>query len=115
MRFSCDASYVISGSDDTNLRVWKAKASEQLGVVLPRERKKHEYLEAVKNRYKHLPEIKRIVRHRHLPKAIYKAGSLRRIMYEAERKKYERRRAHSAPGSMLKEPLRKRRIIQEVE
>lgn len=31
--------------------------------LLPRERKKHEYLEAVKNRYKHLPEVKRIVRY----------------------------------------------------
>ncbi|PPD85956.1 hypothetical protein GOBAR_DD17109 [Gossypium barbadense] len=66
VKYSCDASYVISGSDDTNLRLWKAKASEQLGVVLPRERKKHEYLEAVKNRYKHLPEVKRIVRHKRI-------------------------------------------------
>lgn len=33
VKFSCDASYVLSGSDDTNLRLWKAKASEQLGVV----------------------------------------------------------------------------------
>lgn len=33
VKFSCDATYVISGSDDTNLRLWKAKASEQLGVV----------------------------------------------------------------------------------
>lgn len=33
VKFSCDASYVISGSDDTNLRLWKAKASEQMGVV----------------------------------------------------------------------------------
>lgn len=33
MKYSSDASYVISGSDDTNLRLWKAKASEQLGVV----------------------------------------------------------------------------------
>lgn len=33
MKFSCDASYVLSGSDDTNIRLWKAKASEQLGVV----------------------------------------------------------------------------------
>jgi WD repeat and SOF domain-containing protein 1 len=30
--------------------------------ILPRERKKQEYLDAVKERYKHLPEIKRIVR-----------------------------------------------------
>lgn len=31
--------------------------------LLPRERKQHEYQEAVKNRYKHLPEVKRIVRY----------------------------------------------------
>lgn len=33
MRYSCDGSYLISGSDDTNLRLWKAKSSEQMGVV----------------------------------------------------------------------------------
>lgn len=115
VKCSCDASYVISGSDDTNLRLWKAKASEQLGVVLPRERKKHEYLEAVKNRYKHLPEVKRIVRHRHLPRPVYKAANLRRTMIEAERRKEQRRKAHSAPGSIVTEPVRKRRIIKEVE
>ncbi|KAK2999472.1 hypothetical protein RJ639_023202 [Escallonia herrerae] len=105
VKFSWDASYVISGSDDTNLRLWKAKASEQLGVILPRERKKHEYMEAVKNRYKHLPEVKRITRHRHLPKPVYKASALRRIMAAAERRKEDRRRAHSTPGSMPKESM----------
>ncbi|KAJ8753734.1 hypothetical protein K2173_026410 [Erythroxylum novogranatense] len=115
VKFSCDASYIISGSDDTNLRLWKAKASEQLGVLLPREKKRHEYHEAIKGRYKHLPEVKRIVRHRHLPKPIYKAGITLREMTEAERRKEERRKAHSAPGSIVKEPLRKRRIIKEVE
>ncbi|XP_042971987.1 DDB1- and CUL4-associated factor 13 isoform X1 [Carya illinoinensis] len=115
VKFSCDASYIISGSDDTNLRLWKAKASEQMGVLLPRERKKHDYHEAVKNRYKHLPEVKRILRHRHLPLPIYKAAALRRTMTEAARMKEERRKAHSAPGSISTRPLRKRRIITEVE
>lgn len=115
VKFSCDASYVISGSDDYNLRLWKAMASEQLGVLLPREKKKHEYDEALKNRYKHLPEVKRILRHRHLPLPIYKAAALRRTMTEAARKKEERRKAHSAPGSISMKPLRKRRIVKEVE
>jgi WD40 repeat protein len=40
VRFSGDSSYVFSGSDDMNVRVWKAEASEQLGVTLPREKHK---------------------------------------------------------------------------
>ncbi|XP_022632523.1 protein TPR3-like isoform X3 [Vigna radiata var. radiata] len=32
VKFSGDESYVISGRDDTNLRIWKAKESKQLGV-----------------------------------------------------------------------------------
>ncbi|CAH2077684.1 unnamed protein product [Thlaspi arvense] len=115
VKYSCDATYVLSGSDDTNIRLWKAKASEQLGVILPREQRKHEYNEAVKNRYKHLPEIKRIVRHRHLPKPIHKATLESRAMNDAKRKKDAKRKAHSAPGSVVTVPLRKRRIIKEVE
>ncbi|CAA0396802.1 unnamed protein product [Arabidopsis thaliana] len=115
VKYSCDATYVISGSDDTNLRLWKAKASEQLGVILPREQKKHEYNEAVKNRYKHLSEVKRIVRHRHLPKPIYKAMGIIRTVNDSKRRKEARRKAHSAPGTVVTAPLRKRKIIKEVE
>ncbi|WVZ88099.1 hypothetical protein U9M48_034652 [Paspalum notatum var. saurae] len=115
VKYTYDGTYLVSGSDDTNLRLWKSKASEQLGVLLPRERKRQEYLDAVKERYKHLPEVKRIDRHRHLPKAIYNAAKLRRTMIEAENQKAERRRKHSTPGSMPVQPFRKRRIIKEVE
>lgn len=83
--------------------------------ILPRERKRHEYDEAVKNRYKHLPEVKRVVRHRHLPKPIFKATALRRTIMDAEKRKEERRKAHSAPGSITTKPLRKKRIIKVEE
>lgn len=33
MAWSLDNKYVVSGSDEMNIRVWKAKASEKLGVV----------------------------------------------------------------------------------
>lgn len=115
VKFSCDGTYLISGSDETNLRLWKAKASEQLGVLLPRERKKQQYHDAVGDRYSHLQPIKRIRRHRHLPKPIYKAGLLRRAMIDAQRKKDKNRRAHSKPGSIPTVSMRKERIIGEVE
>ena len=38
-----------------NVRVWKANASEQLGTVLPRERKAQQYSKALIERHKHLP------------------------------------------------------------
>lgn len=54
-------------------------------------------------------------RHRHLPKPIFKAAALMRVMADARRRKDERRKSHSALGSITSQPLRRRRIIKEVE
>ena len=116
-RFSMDGTYVISGSDDMNVRVWKAEAGSQLGTLLPREKRTKQYRDALKNRFKHMPEIKRIARHQHVPKAIHKAQKLRRKMEGAVRKKKANRVEHGAANASLKEyrPARKERIISEVE
>ena len=53
----------------------QAQSSVQMGTLLPRERQRHEYQQALVERYKHLPEVKRISRHRHLPTPIYKVRS----------------------------------------
>lgn len=75
VRFSGDGSYVFSGSDDMNVRVWKAEASEQLGVTLSREKHKQAYNKALVNRYKHMPEVRKVVKRRNLPAAIHKVSS----------------------------------------
>lgn len=115
VRFSGDATYVFSGSDDMNVRVWKSNASEQLGTLLPREKHKQAYSKALVERYKHMPEVKRIVRHRHLPAPIYKAANTRRTVQEAETRKLKRRVEHSAPGTITVKPDRKKKIVAEME
>ncbi|GIL86728.1 hypothetical protein Vretimale_19826, partial [Volvox reticuliferus] len=115
VRFSGDATYVFSGSDDMNVRCWKAKASEQLGIRLPREKHKQAYNDALLERYKHMPEVKRIVRHRHLPAAIYKAAKMRRTVVESDKRKLQRRIEHSAPGSIVVQTERKKKILAQVE
>lgn len=60
--FTADARFVVSGSDDGNVRVWKAKAHEKLGVITARERAVIEYRESLKERWKHDHEISRISR-----------------------------------------------------
>lgn len=115
VRFSGDGSYIFSGSDDMNVRMWKANASEQLGTLLPRERQKAAYNKALIERHKHLPEIKRITRHRHLPTALYKAAKTRRTMEDSERRKTQNRIAHSAPGSIKVKAARKKKVVAELE
>ena len=72
MEFSGDGKFVLSGSDDTNLRVWKADASKPLKVLLPREKEAIYYAEKLKENYKFNKEIQRIKRHKHLPKWLLK-------------------------------------------
>lgn len=115
VRFSGDATYVFSGSDDMNVRVWKANASQQLGTLVAREQHKQAYQNALLERYKHLPEIKRIVRHRHLPASIYKAQKLRKEMIDKEMEHTANKIKHSKPGSVKIKPDKKKKIVAELE
>lgn len=60
VKWTMDAKFVLSGSDDGNIRLWKAQASEKLGVKSTREQNAMDYAKQVKERFKHMPEIRRI-------------------------------------------------------
>lgn len=53
----------MSGSEDGNVRVWKAKASEKLGVITARERGAIEYRNKLKERWSVDSEVARISRY----------------------------------------------------
>ena len=97
--FSCawtpDNAYVLSGSDDGNIRLWRSNASARSGIKSARERQKLEYDQALKERYKHMPEIKRIARHRHVPKQVKKAGEIKGEELKAIKRREENERKHS--------------------
>ena len=113
--FSGDGAYVVSGSDDANVRLWKARASERMGVRLSRELHASAYSSALVDRYRHLPEVRRIERHRRLPPAIAKAAKARRVQIDSEARKNRSRVRHSAPGTVVVKPERRRKIVAEVE
>ncbi|EDO19027.1 hypothetical protein Kpol_2002p99 [Vanderwaltozyma polyspora DSM 70294] len=79
VKYSMDSRYIVSGSDDGNVRLWRSKAWERSNVKTTREKNKLEYDEKLKERFKHMPEIKRISRHRHVPQVIKKAQEIKRI------------------------------------
>jgi WD repeat and SOF domain-containing protein 1 len=115
VRFSGDGAYVFSGSDDMNVRLWKADAAAQLGTLLPRERAKAAYSKALVERHRHMPEVKRVARHRHVPAAIHKASKLRRAQEDSERRRAANRAAHSAPGAVPLKPARRKKVVAELE
>lgn len=60
--FTNDARFVLSGSDDGNVRVWKANASEKLGITTARERAAIEYRKSLVQRWQADTEIGKITR-----------------------------------------------------
>ncbi|XP_060679320.1 DDB1- and CUL4-associated factor 13 isoform X1 [Hemiscyllium ocellatum] len=115
VKWSADNKYILCGSDEMNIRLWKANASEKLGVLSPREKASLNYNQKLKEKFQHHPRIKRIARHRHLPKMIYNQSKELRIMREARRRKELNRRKHRKPGSVPFVSEKKKHIVAVVK
>ncbi|CAE6412158.1 unnamed protein product [Rhizoctonia solani] len=111
--YTQDARFVLSGSDDGNVRLWKARASEKLGVVEGRERASKEYRDRLRERWVMDKEVARIERQQNLPVAVKKAGQLKRTMLDARAVKEERRRKHTRAGASKPKAERKKVVVVE--
>jgi DDB1- and CUL4-associated factor 13 len=113
--FSCcwtpDNSYILSGSDDGNIRLWRSHASDRSGVKSARERQKLEYDQALRERYKHMPEIRRIARHRHVPKQVKKAGEIKSEELKAIKRREENERKHTRKGQVKRRSEREKMVL----
>ena len=112
VKWTNDATYVLSGSEEMNIRIWKADASQKLGRVSHKERQVLEYRSKLREKYQHHPQIKRISRHRHVPRLIHNSARQKRIMLEAKKRKLENKRRHSKPGTVSQISARKEKIVR---
>ena len=115
VRFSQDAKFVLSGSDDTNVRIWKAQASMPLARLAPRQRQKIEYNQKLIQRYKHMREVRSISKSRRLPKNIKKAAEIRREVESAAKVREERRRKHEAKTAGKRKAERQKSVLKVVD
>lgn len=111
VKFSGDSKFILSGSDETNIRIWKSNASEKLGPITPRQKAAMQYNEKLKDKFQHHPKIKRILRHRHVPGFVYKSAKQTREMKNSERTKQRNVELHSKPGSVEHVPERKKSVV----
>lgn len=61
--YTADSRFVLSGSDDGNVRIWKARASDKLGVVTTREKAAIEYCDSLRERWKMDSQAGRVARY----------------------------------------------------
>ena len=114
--FSSDAKFILSGSDDTNVRIWKADASDNLGVLPGRQARRQQVRDTIKKRYSHMPEIRRITTDKKVPKAIKKATAMCHIQSTSARRKQENRIAHNDTSHpVVSAPERKKVVVANME
>lgn len=110
-RFTPDNQYVLSGSDDGNIRLWRVNASSRSGIKSARQRQKLEYDDTLRRRYSHMPEIKRIQRHRHVPKAVKKAGEIKSEELKAIKRRQENERKNSKKTATPRRSEREKMVL----
>ena len=71
------------------------------------------YSEALKEKYAAHPKIRRIARHRHVPKHVYNAQKELRTIRDKRKRKDANRRAHSKPGEVPHQPERGKHVLKE--
>ncbi|KAL8768238.1 MAG: hypothetical protein Q9209_005468 [Squamulea sp. 1 TL-2023] len=109
--FTPDNKYILSGSDDGNIRLWRSNASSRGGIKTFRQRQKLEYDAKLVERYKHMPEIRRIRRHRHVPKQVKKAGEIKGEEVKAIKRRRENERKHSKKGEVKRRSEREKMVL----
>lgn len=110
-RWTPDSKYVLSGSDDGNVRIWKANASKTEGPKSTKQRQALEYNDALVSRFGHMPEIRRIKRHRHIPHVVKKAASIKREELNAIKRKEENERKHTSKQFQKRKPEREKMVL----
>ncbi|KAL7581106.1 hypothetical protein ACA910_005907 [Epithemia clementina (nom. ined.)] len=114
VQYTADNKFIISGSDDSNLRLWKAVANEQLGQLTRREERSMNYRSSLVERYKHLPEIRKIHKSRKVPKAIRNLTQQAVIQKESADKKQANRVKYDRKGEHKFTSERQKVVVKEV-
>jgi WD repeat and SOF domain-containing protein 1 len=114
--FSLDAGYVLSASDDCDIRVWKSHRSRPIVPQLPREIQKVQTAEKLLERYSTVPEVRRIAKRRYVPKPVLAMAQTKAEIAKSQKRKDANVRRNSKRGSVPRRPpARMQAIVREVE
>jgi len=111
--YSNDDKYIVSSSGEMNLRLWKARASEKLGIMNQRERESLQYKEKLKEKYSQHPQISRIHRHHHVPRYVKSARHEHYVIRTSKMRREANKNRHSKPGTVPFVSEKMKRVVEE--
>jgi len=116
VNYTMDAKYILSGSDDTNIRLWKAYADQPIGQTKLREDHALQYRQALVKKYSHMHQVRKITKKTHnIPNFIRKKHNLDRIQKESRDRKFDNVVKHSKPGSVHFLPDKDKVVVKKVD
>jgi WD repeat and SOF domain-containing protein 1 len=115
VNYTADHKYIVSGSDDTNIRLWKARASEKIGQMTAREERAMDYRQTLVQKYDNMPEIQTIYKSRKIPKFIKKQTQIAKIQKESQDRKQENRLKYDKKGVEQFVSERKKIVVKQVD
>lgn len=115
VNFSLDGSYIISGSDDGDVRVWKSERSRPLKPLFRMEKEKVQASERLIERYQGLTAVRKIAKKRHLPSHVKTMRDTKQVMSRSRKRKERNFQQHTRPKDRTRLPSEKKRnIVREL-
>lgn len=95
VRYTNDSQFIVSGSDDGSLRIWKSESSRKLGPLSRREKDALNFSNALKEKFRDVKEIQRIKNHRFLPKRLKNQIKTSIAQWKAQQRRKEKAKKNS--------------------
>ena len=108
-----DSHYVLSGSEDMNIRMWRSVAWQAEGNQSSREQRAALYRDKLIEKYGQSGKIRRIANHRHLPKYIVNANQRRQEQSASRMQKKLNKEANTGVIEHL--GSEKKRLVERIE
>ena len=115
VQFSQDSHYVLSASDDMNIRIWKALAWNPVATITQREQNAFDYREALKDKFQNVGEIRKITKHRHMPKYILNSKKRKQVQRTSKIRKLQNQEVNNAKTFVKPKAEKISRVVEHQE
>lgn len=114
MQWTIENHYILTGSEDTNIRVWKDDPSRKIGPQGIREARKTQYRKTLVEKFKYNKELKKLSAS-HMPKYLHTARRKQQIMKEANFRKRENVEYNNPEDLSWFKKEKKKRVVNTIE